>query len=180
MTTRKENDFAISDEGKEKIADRLRTLIGKRSVRAAALDWGLSFSTLNNYLTRGTEPSLNMAIKIAHVERVSIEWLATGVEPERRNEKVAPLENQSAAKIAWLMVLESLDDSEVHALLRAIHKKGVDGIVELATANSLDVELLQLPTEEKERLMALHEAKKGASESCVENTSGGQSQKRAG
>lgn len=180
MTTRKENDFAISDEGKEKIADRLRTLIGKRSVRAAALDWGLSFSTLNNYLTRGTEPSLNVAIKIAHVELVSIEWLATGVESERGNGKIAPLESQSAAKIAWLMVLESLDDSEVHALLRAIHKKGVDGIVELATANSLDVELLQLPTEEKERLMALHEAKKGASESCVENDSGDQSQKRAG
>lgn len=89
MATRKENDFAISEEGKEKIADRLRVLIGKRSVRAAAQDWGLSFSTLNNYLTRGTEPSLNVVIKIANVERVSVEWIATGTEPEKRNDTPA-------------------------------------------------------------------------------------------
>lgn len=140
MATRKENDFAISEEGKEKIADRLRVLIGKRSVRAAAQDWGLSFSTLNNYLTRGTEPSLNVVIKIANVERVSVEWIATGTEPEKRNDKPTSPESQSAARIAWLTVLESLDEGEVQALLRAIHKKGVDGIIGMASANCSDAQ----------------------------------------
>lgn len=61
------------------LAERLRYLIGRRSTRAAAKAWQLSYSTLNNYITRGTEPSLSVAAKIAELEGVTIEWLAWGI-----------------------------------------------------------------------------------------------------
>ncbi|OIV46913.1 hypothetical protein BK025_08115 [Sodalis sp. TME1] len=177
MMDEKESKFAFQEDAKASIAARLRKLIGHRSVRAAAHDWGLSFSTLNNYLTRGTEPSLNVAIKISNLENVPVEWLATGV-VKRDGEEYnnANLRITSSTKNAWLTVLESLDDKEVQALLRAIHKVGVDGIIGYVSGNhaasdSLDAALLKLSIEEKTRLMELHNAKKGAvSEECaVEN-----------
>ncbi|SQD03496.1 repressor protein [Escherichia coli] len=60
MDKLKGKSLSLPEVTKESIPERLRELIGKRSVRAAAKDWGLSFSTLNNYLTRGTEPSLSV------------------------------------------------------------------------------------------------------------------------
>ncbi|CRL44632.1 hypothetical protein SGGMMB4_01831 [Sodalis glossinidius str. 'morsitans'] len=160
MKDKKESKFAFQEGEKATIATRLRELIGHRSVRAAAQDWGLSFSTLNNYLTRGTEPSLNVAIKISNLESVSVEWLATGAN-HNCDKKISP-----STKNAWLTVLESLDDKEVQALLRTIHKKGVDGIIDRVShtstaSNSLNAALLKLPLEEKTRLMELHNAKKG-------------------
>ncbi|WP_145491633.1 type 1 periplasmic-binding domain-containing protein [Yersinia rohdei] len=187
MIDSKAKEFTFEAEGKEELKERLRELVGTRSVRAAARDWGLSFSTLNNYLTKSTEPAFTAMQKIAYKERVSLDWIAYGTASNAttgtaHGPSEAAKEHKAKGKLtsAWLAVLDSLDENEAQALLRAIHKKGVDGIVQVATANSLDIELLQLPTEEKERLMALHEAKKGASESCVENNSGDQSQKKAG
>lgn len=171
---RKENEFAIPQEGKESFSSRLQKLIGDRSVRAAAKDWGLPTSTVNNYLHKGTEPAFKMVLAIAKAEGVSLEWLANGGD-EAQGELNKDHGNQpftetiDPLRYAWMMVYESLDASEVGALLRAIHKKGVDGIVGMASANSLDMELLQLPVEEKERLMALHEAKKGAFEDNQDN-----------
>ncbi len=173
--TQKENSFAIPQEGKESFSSRLQTLIGNRSVRAAAKAWGLPTSTINNYLHKGTEPAFKMVLAIAKAEGVSLEWLANGPnEDESKPNKDQEAQTVTSEKVdplryAWMMVYESLDTDEVGALLRAIHKKGVDGIVELAGIGSLDMELLQLPSEEKERLLALHEAKKGASEDNQEN-----------
>ncbi|AJJ57398.1 transcriptional regulator [Yersinia pseudotuberculosis] len=187
MSGSKVKEFTFEAEGKEELKERLRELVGTRSVRAAARDWGLSFSTLNNYLTKSTEPAFTAMQKIAHKERVSLDWLAYGsasttTKTTNHDLGEAAKEHKAKGKLtsAWLAVLDSLDENEAQALLRVIHKKGVDGIVQVAAANSLDIGLLQLPTEEKERLMALHEAKKGASESCVENNSVDESQKKAG
>lgn len=168
MKNTKTSEFTFSSEGKESISTRLRKLIGERSVRAAAQAWGLSFSTLNNYLTRGTEPSLNVAIKISHVENVSIEWLATGLEDPSEQEKIdsAP-PSDAKLKNTWLMIFDSLDSSEIQQLIKAIHKKGVDGIVGAAaqTTDSANLEFLNLSKDEKERLIRLYEqVKKGSPE----------------
>ncbi|MFV8875370.1 transcriptional regulator [Serratia fonticola] len=176
MVNRKTKEFAFEVEGKEKLKERLRQLVGTRSVRAAARDWGLSFSTLNNYLTKNTEPSFSAIKNIANKEQVSLDWIAygsaVGAAPTiKHSSDESPQGQEIADKLtsAWLAILDSLDEGEAQALLRVIHKKGVDGIVEMATANSLDMELLQLPVEEKERLMALHEAQKGAFEDNQDN-----------
>ncbi|MBJ3693618.1 hypothetical protein JGC73_25500, partial [Salmonella enterica subsp. enterica serovar Typhimurium] len=72
MGYRKANEFAFDEERKENFIKRLKALVGTRSVRAAAKDWGLSFSTLNNYLSRGTEPSFIAMQAIAAKEHVTL------------------------------------------------------------------------------------------------------------
>lgn len=47
-------DFAFVVDGKESFKSRLQHLIGTRSVRAAAKDWGVPVSTINNYLQKNT------------------------------------------------------------------------------------------------------------------------------
>ncbi len=121
------------------LADRLRYLIGNRSTRAAAKAWQLSYSTLNNYMTRGTEPSLSVAAKIAEFEGVSIEWLAWGYREDasvQTEEKPAIYHvnrpeqaRNEPLQMAWMMVFNSLDNVEQEALLRLIHKEGIKGIL---------------------------------------------------
>lgn len=135
MSERKERELDIDGVGKESISDRLRKLIGERSVRAAAADWGLSFSTLNNYLTRGTEPSLNVAIKIANVERISVEWLATGQDGAVSASAgiIAPTLSDPAEYL-WKAVYDSLNNDEREALIKLIHRKGIEGILSMSAS----------------------------------------------
>jgi transcriptional regulator with XRE-family HTH domain len=133
VSDKKTSELDFDGVGKTSIPDRLRKLIGERSVRQAAADWGLSFSTLNNYLTRGTEPSLNVAIKIANVERVTVEWLATG-----RETSAIPASAVGTAPSAiehgeylWRAVYDSLRSDEREALIKLIHRKGVEGILSM-------------------------------------------------
>jgi len=144
----------------ETLADRLRLLIGNRSTRAAAEEWQLPYSTLNNYISRGTDPSFNVAIKIAERENVSLEWLAYGGDnrkPRELNEAeakwhVASRPVDDPLQFAWSMVYSSLDDSEREALLRVIHKEGVQGIMSHAEIfGPLARHIASLSTSEKAR-----------------------------
>lgn len=185
MSEDKDSEFSFELDAKESFKQRLRELIGPRSVRSVARSWGLSFSTLNNYLNRGTDPSLSAVKAIAKAEGVSIDWLASGENHNQSNSiEIKSIDelhiNSPNDKLsyAWLMVLESIEPSEALGLIKLIHRKGIERVIseQLEAASdsqlsSLERELLKLPKEEKERLMALHEAKKGASEgSEVGNT----------
>lgn len=142
-----ENRTDNPDDQNESLADRLRFLIGGRSTRAAAKSWRLSYSTLNNYLTRGTEPSLSIAAKIAELEGVSVEWLACGDRPTESiplslEENVASYQTKSSAtsdplQFAWSLVFSSLDPGERESLLKLIHKEGVKGILQEVRQRSL-------------------------------------------
>ena len=135
-----ENQSVNGDAQDELLADRLRTLIGNRSTRAAAKAWDLSYSTLNNYLNRGTEPALSVARKIAEREGVTVEWLACGESSESRETPASAEEERAQWQVktqpvhdplefAWSMVFSSLDRSEKEALLKLIHKEGIQGIL---------------------------------------------------
>jgi transcriptional regulator with XRE-family HTH domain len=182
----KESEFSFVEDGKESIAQRLRALIGERSVRETAQDWGLSFSTLNNYLTRGTAPSLNVAIKIANVENVSVEWLATGVGRQTTSHKVdvAASEPNEFLRTTWMAAFELMNKSEAEALLRMIISGGARGLIKLAEHEaSLEEVFMLLSPELKARAIELvdaHvEAKKGASEgSELSNTASPASDQR--
>lgn len=177
--TRKENALSFQTGEKENLPARLRRLIGSRSARSAAAEWGLSFSTLNNYLNRGTDPSFSVMKTIATKEDVSLDWLAFGKNEldKVHNEHEPPLYPPSdGLEAAWLMVYKTLRKEELEALMGLLLREGTKGILSLLneknqyknetykTVTELECALLQLPIEEKERLMALHEAKKGASE----------------
>ncbi|HEP1045393.1 TPA: hypothetical protein QIY62_003969 [Serratia marcescens] len=174
MGYRKANEFAFDEARKESFRTRLKKLIGGRSVRAAAKDWGLSFSTLNNYLTRGTEPSLVAMIAVASKEKVSLDWIAFGTSNVKSESIKGDVSNESQSidplAMAWNMIFSSLNRHDIEALISLIHREGARGILSTTEApGNLDQLLLGLPKEEKERLLALHEAKKGALEERQEH-----------
>ncbi|MGC7559556.1 S24 family peptidase [Pasteurella sp. PK-2025] len=59
-------------------SERLRMLIGNKSGRSFAKEVGISYSTLHNYLSGLSLPTLDNLISLAKYTRVSIEWLALG------------------------------------------------------------------------------------------------------
>lgn len=65
-------------------AERIRTVIGERSVLSFARDAGVDEKSLRKYMLGETEPSLGAVIKIAHAAHVRVEWLTTGEGPMRR------------------------------------------------------------------------------------------------
>lgn len=124
-------ETAVSSEGelKETTADRLKKLIGNRSVRAAAKDWGLPYSTVSNYLTRQIEPSLDAAIRIAQAEQVDLIWLAKG-SGEARTE-IPTNEPLSSLEQAWRLIYESMGPEVISEFVKLIHRKGIEGILSL-------------------------------------------------
>lgn len=157
-----ENRTDNPDDQYESLADRLRLLIGNRSTRAAAKSWRLSYSTLNNYLNRGTEPSLSIAAKIAELEGVSVEWLAWGDRPTQPiplslEQNVASYQTQSPVtsdplQFTWSLIFSSLDQSEQESLLKLIHKEGVKGILqEVGQRSMLEGKIAELTPSEREQ-----------------------------
>ncbi|EFB9235143.1 helix-turn-helix domain containing protein [Escherichia coli] len=78
MSRQATDDFSFSQNRKESIQDRIKQLVGTRSLRKATSDWGLPYSTINNYFEKGTTPGLNVVATIAKLENVSLEWLVYG------------------------------------------------------------------------------------------------------
>lgn len=133
MNGKNSETVSLDATSKETLKDRLITLIGDRSVRSAAKDWSMSVSTLNNYLKRGTEPALNIINHIAKIEQVSLDWLANGYDQEKttpdNSATIYVHTSTSPLKDKWLMILESIDTTDAEALIRAIHRKGVEGLL---------------------------------------------------
>lgn len=78
MTKQISDELSFSQDRKESIQDRIKQLVGTRSLRKATADWGLPYSTINNYFEKGTTPGLNVVATIAKIENVSLEWLVYG------------------------------------------------------------------------------------------------------
>lgn len=72
------------EDRKGSISKRLIQLANNRTIRETAQAWGVSSSTLDRYINKGSMPSFDRVIAIADAEGVSLEWLATGTEAERR------------------------------------------------------------------------------------------------
>ncbi|EEA1794009.1 XRE family transcriptional regulator, partial [Salmonella enterica subsp. enterica serovar Muenchen] len=84
-----EERFSFPIDGKESIQERIKQLVGDRSLRKASQAWGLPYSTLNNYFEKNTTPGLHVVATIAKVENVSLEWLVYGEERTTNEQKTA-------------------------------------------------------------------------------------------
>ncbi|EPO2452344.1 hypothetical protein ACT7LO_002682 [Providencia rettgeri] len=138
MNRKKALEISFQDKVKESplttknaFKERLKILIGNRSIRTAAKDWGLSFSTLNNYLTKDTDPALSTIQSIATQENVSLDWLVNG----QTQEDGAPstnTENDSKSELSsiWYMLFNIMTTEQINQLIRIITTKGIDGILE--------------------------------------------------
>ena len=131
---------SFPQEEKETFADRLRDLIGARSIRNVAKEWDVSFSTLNNYLTRGTEPTLKNAVQISKRAHVDLNWLATGqgapsiAQTDFSSTVVEAPQTVEVDEIAnvWNSILKALTREEATALINTIHRKGIYSLLERA------------------------------------------------
>lgn len=131
--TRNDDAFSFVDRGKESFRERLVKLIGNRSVRTAASDWGIPPSTLNNYIHKGTEPSFKIACLISDKEQVSLNWLAYGKEPNAKEGSLSNQTAQSSPDITNELVNELLKRASTEVkeqLISAICDMGIKGILE--------------------------------------------------
>lgn len=143
MKGKKNESVSFADATKETLIERIHKLIQGRSIRSVSIEWGLPYSTLNNYLNKGTDPSFKAIQTIAEAERVSLDWLAFGInksELESIREKEAPKMDRQLMKNSWDMVYESLSTDEISELLKAIHRKGIEGILKTSFMNDDSIE----------------------------------------
>ncbi|MCQ4171706.1 helix-turn-helix domain containing protein [Hafnia paralvei] len=176
---------SFGEDEKEPVIYRIFQLVERYPSRSKAAEaWGINLNTLQNYYKRKhiePTPRRGVLAKIAEHEGVSLDWLLTGkgigpdiTQPEKnqKNAVVSSLGNGHTIslhdldlKLAELFSVLSLVEKE--KVISLLMRKGVEIILTLTDQTSL--QLLQLPEEEKERLLKLHAAQKGAPESCVEN-----------
>lgn len=160
MTEAKGNKLAIEDEGIASIQGRLKQLFKGRSLRQASLDWGLPYSTLNNYFSKGATPGLDVVIRVAQLEGVPISWLASGrndvidleeVHHGKSDSKTSlgvtermaeygsslqpaftgtPICSDAALATTWETIFQSLSLNERSALISSFVKIGAKGILQ--------------------------------------------------
>lgn len=143
MKGKKNENVSFANDTKETLIDRINKLIQGRSVRSVSVAWGLPYSTLNNYLNKGTDPSFKAIQTIAEAENVSLDWLAFGTkqsELESLKDKEPPKVDRQLMKNSWDMVYESLSTDEISELLKAIHRKGVEGILKTSFVSDDSIE----------------------------------------
>lgn len=118
---------AFESTAKETIQDRIKQLFNGRNMRQVAREWGLPYSTLNNYFEKGATPGLNVVANICQKENVTLDWLVFGIESapinedEKKDEKI---------KYAWDTIYDSLTDKELIEFLKIIHMKGIRSIIQ--------------------------------------------------
>lgn len=199
---KKERVRIFPDNAKEPFSERIKLLLRGRSLHAASRDWDVSVSTLKNYFSRpNSKPRHEVMQKIALSEGVSIEWLMglsnekiargqnnhmmekTQMSPNEAftNRYIAEGDDDTILDAAFMnrqpsyfslltQLLKMLPDSELKALTKLLTFNGV-GVLRLLL-DERNLTLLQLDDDEKNRLMALHLAKKGASEGSNDVGSG--------
>lgn len=167
MNDDKESDVSFEAGNKESFRERLARLLKGRSVNAVAKSWGIPKSTINNYLHKGTEPALKVVVAIAEAEKVDLRWLATGLHEDSIGSICRPSEQEihDPLRIVWNMIYDSMERRDTEALIKLIHNTGAKGVIAASsTTNDLNHTWLHLSDDEKKRLLALHDAKKGTSE----------------
>lgn len=163
---KKERQGTLQVEGKEPVINRIAQLaLSYPSRSAAARAWGVNINTLNSYYKKEKDapiPRDNLLLRIAESEGVSLQWLRTGID-----ETPIKHEKNEISGDKLVEILSFLTSDERQQLTELLVRKGVETVLYLLDENNL--KFLQFPDDEKERLMALHEAKKGAFEDNQDN-----------
>lgn len=159
--------------GKEPVIGRIAELIRKHASRsAAARAWGININTLNSYFKNEAPtpmPRENILQRIADSEGVTLEWLKSGNEktPKTPRQEAELVTTADAATNRLVELFSLLQQEDRDNLVRLFSLKGIETV--LALLDSVNLQFLQLPNDEKDRLIALHEAKKGALETSEGN-----------
>lgn len=156
---KKDEDFSFVAEGKDNFRQRLQNLIGNRSVRAAAKDWGVPVSTLNNYIHKGTEPSFKVVCLISNKEHVSLNWLAYGIEdvsqPQQPQQPQQDTSCTGGGAQTLIAIWESLEPEEKLHVSKQLGRKGAEVLTQLLDDDNLC--LMKLTGEKREAALLLVE-----------------------
>lgn len=95
-----------SDEESDTLASRIRKCIGDESVSAFSRRCGMPEATIRSYLD-GKKPVYDKLARIADAAGVSLEWLATGRGPMRR-EASKPAPDQAFEAVPYARRLEKI------------------------------------------------------------------------
>ncbi|WP_218074073.1 helix-turn-helix domain-containing protein [Escherichia coli] len=151
MTRETSDSTFFSHDRKESIQDRIKQLVGSRSLRKATSDWGLPYSTINNYFEKGTTPGLNVVATIAKIENVPLEWLVYGEKKDvwhiEKQEGVVEKPNCTNVNIVDEMLKRALpeDRERLIDILCCIGIKGVLERLQQPTMLANDVPQTQEP-----------------------------------
>ncbi|WP_140918333.1 hypothetical protein [Limnobaculum xujianqingii] len=146
-------------DGKETIQERLKGLMKGRSLRQVSFDWGLPYSTINNYFAKGTMPGVDVLVAVSNIEQVSLEWLILGTCQAQETEDqsntheqaiVSPIDEESDYIVK---IISMLDQESRKKLLKVLLMKGAEAV--LLLTNETNLKLMQLPEREKMAMMKL-------------------------
>ncbi|WP_314140368.1 helix-turn-helix domain-containing protein [Buttiauxella noackiae] len=200
MNSKKQNEFSFSQLGKESIQERIKSLFNGRSLRKVSLDWDIPYSTLNNYFSRSATPSVDVLIKISELEKVSLTWLATGMDgvfavdechrssTEQVHEHLSadtgiegakfaftatPLNDEKFLSLTWSMFFEALNLEEKRKLIDIYAKIGLKGVLSrLSNFTESTNELNSLSPDDKEHSLMINEQLKKGSLGTDRNVGG--------
>ncbi|MBV7315483.1 XRE family transcriptional regulator [Shewanella sp. NIFS-20-20] len=86
--SQKRNSVPLAEQANgSTFSQRLSMVLGNKSGRAFSKEIGISYSTLHNYLSGVSSPTLENLVALAAKTNVSIEWLATGNNDEVKEPK---------------------------------------------------------------------------------------------
>lgn len=175
----------ITESGITRFSERLKKAMDLAGLNNSQVAFraGMSESSIRKYLKGETYPGLDRLVLLASACECSVIWLALG-EGEQDEERTTNA-HQSASALQcdpvtseFLSVMSRVSATDREDLLNIIYARGFKILLNINS--DVDVALLQLPKAEKERLMALHEAKKGASFAGEKNELTDPAQQRTG
>ncbi|EEP6114059.1 hypothetical protein HBC34_001433 [Salmonella enterica] len=152
---------SFDDKQKEPVIDRIASLVNRYpSRRQAAQAWGINYNTLQNYFKRADkEPIPRKAVleKIANKERVTVDWLLTGMSSiVDKKEPINTWNERSLSNSNALRLLDMLDflgEDKINALIKLLTLKGVEQLTGLLDEDNLS--LMQLTGEKREAALML-------------------------
>ncbi|HBZ9863936.1 TPA: XRE family transcriptional regulator [Salmonella enterica subsp. houtenae] len=148
------DDLSFPMNGKESIQERIKQLVGDRSLRKVSQLWDIPYSTLNNYFEKNTMPGLSVTAKIAKIENVSIDWLVFGethTQQPQQPQQDAPCVGGGVQTL--IAIWESLDPEEQLQVSRQLGRKGAEVLTQLLDDGNLC--LMQLSGEKREAALLL-------------------------
>lgn len=95
---------------KNDILDRIEFLVGDRSLKKAASDWGIPQATLQTMLKSRSDPKFDNIDKIIKAENVNVEWLLSGIEQEDDFITIPKIEIDVSAGNGSLVVSENVSE----------------------------------------------------------------------
>ena len=121
------------EEGKEPVISRIFKLVDRYPSRSdAARVWDMNINTLQNYYKRKDIcpiPRRAQLLKIAEQEKVSLEWLLTGIgndlERTNKDETEEQKEQLSDNEKQWLEMYRLLNEDEQERLLYQVKREGI-------------------------------------------------------